>query len=292
MQRAASPARGPRPPPPPPVPSRLGPRVARPLRPPAYPRSAEGPRARAPTAHLPGPRPRPRGRQQHRGQRRLTCRAAPLRSASLQRRSRRYPTSIFSRFKGKSDQLFSSRSGSAAPSPAAARGPGGLSSPASSRALLRPSRPSAPPAAARSARLPAPPAAARRAPCPDVTGRSRAPPPPLVNERAPRAAPRPRPAGAGLGARVPAAMTRAAGRASGKNVLFPRAGVLALRGAPWHCLGDCRRSCLNSLPLLSPPLPCVRPPFSFLPPAHLPKLFSHPSRLGSISKPCLANASL
>lgn len=54
--------RGPAPPAPP-VPSRLGPRVARPLSPPASPQSAEGPGARAPTAHLPGRRPRPRRRQ-------------------------------------------------------------------------------------------------------------------------------------------------------------------------------------------------------------------------------------
>lgn len=246
----------------PPVPSRFGPRIARPLSPPASPRSAEGPGARDPTAHLPGPRPRPRRRQQHRGQRRLTCRAAPLRSASLQRRSCRYPTSIFSRFKGKSDQLFCSRSGSAAPSSAAARGLGGLSSPASSRAPLRPLRPSAPPAAARSARLPAPPATARRAPFPDVTGRSRAPPPPLVDERAPRPAPAyrpppPRASGASLGARAPAATICTARGTSRKSARYSRAGVLALLGAPWHLpfgtWGTAGEAAINSLPLLSAP---------------------------------------
>lgn len=151
--------------------------------------AAEGLRARARTAHLPGPRPRLAAAGSTAAS--AVSPAALLRSASPQRRSRRYPTSIFFRFKGKSDQLFCSRSGSAAPSPAAARGPGGLASPASSRALLRPSRPAAPPAAARSARLPAPPAAARRAPCPDVTGRSRAP---ASRGRARAAAPPPRPA--------------------------------------------------------------------------------------------------
>ncbi|XP_042553331.1 basic proline-rich protein-like [Dipodomys spectabilis] len=152
-----------------------------------------GPRAPA-RAHLPGPRARPgpaarppAGRQ-HRGQRRLTCRAAPLRPARPQRRSRCYPTSIFSRFKGRTpprplDQLFlalslaRSRPGSRRPPPqlplaVPERGGGrgaASPSPASSRAPLRPSRPSAPPEAARSARLPAPP--------PDVTGPSRAAPP-------------------------------------------------------------------------------------------------------------------
>lgn len=133
------------------------------LWPPASPRSRGSTRRRARTAHLRGPRPQPHRRRQHRGQRRLTCRAAPLCSASPQRRSRRYPTSIFSRFKGKSDQLFAGTR-IPRPPPSCRSRSGGLSSPAFSRSPLRPSRPSAPPAAARSARLLAPPAATARAP--------------------------------------------------------------------------------------------------------------------------------
>ena len=165
------------------------------------------------TAHLPGPRPRPHRRRQHRGQRRLTCRAVPLRSASPQRLSHRYPTSIFSRFKENRISCFS-RSGSAAPSPAAARGPG--------------ASPPPPPPALRSAPR-APPLRPRPRAPPDVTGRSRAPPPSRVDVRAPR----PRPAGR-LRARVLAATTRAESRTPGRVRGTPRSRTRA-RGSSSRC---------------------------------------------------------
>lgn len=116
----------------------------------------------APTPPLPSaPRPAP----SHLPHARLCAPLAP-------HRSRRYPTSIFSRFTEKPDQLFRSRS---APVP---RPPPQLplAVPGASPPPPPPARRSAPRApalaATRSARLPAPPAAALRAPSPDVTGRS------------------------------------------------------------------------------------------------------------------------
>lgn len=232
--------------------------------------AAEGLRARARTAHLPGPLPRLAAAGSTAAS--AVSPAALLRSASPQRRSRRYPTSIFFRFKGKSDQLFCSRSGSAAPSPAAARGPGGLASPASSRALLRPSRPAAPPAAARSARLPAPPAAARRAPCPDVTGRSRAP---ASRGRARAAAPPPRPAGRALARACsrprPAPQTRARGRARGAPATAVPCSPFAvplgtcLLGSGNRCV---RRRPLRSACLARSASACLTSPLPPPPPAH------------------------
>lgn len=246
----ASPARGPRPPRPsrpralapgPPdlcahLPCREGTRRPRSDSAPAW-SAAPAP----PPPAAPGPAPT-----------HLPRRAAPLRSVSPQRRSHRYPTSIFSRFKGKSDQLFCSRSGSATPSPAAARGLGGLSSPASSRAPLRPSRPSAPPAAARSARLPAPPAADRRAPSPDVTGRSRARHPVLVDVRAPQPSPprarghKPRRGPDLWGKRT--APPRPRPRVRGPASALPRSPFPVPLGT---CLRGCGKRCLNCLPLPS-----------------------------------------
>ncbi|XP_062062550.1 basic proline-rich protein-like [Lepus europaeus] len=253
----ASPARGPRPG------AHLPRRAAR-------QRAGAGARESAPAGSA-GPAPPPAGSTAASA----VSPAAPRRSApSPQRRSRRYPTSIFSRFKGKPDQLFRSRSGSAAPSPAAARGPGGLASPASSRAPLRPSRPSAPPAAARSARLPAPPAAAQRAPSPDVTGRGRAPPPRPPRGRA-RAARAPSPPRRG---RRRSARARGHDRAAAPSC-GRACGVPSAPGA--GAIGKAARSALPA-----PASPgAVFGPLRFSP-LRLPKL-SPSHGLGSVSAPCL-----
>lgn len=145
------------------------------------------------------------------------------------------------------------------------------------------------PRAAPASRLRPQPPGAR----PPLTSPAAAAPRPRFSRTSARCAPRPRPAGAGLGARVTAATTRGAGGTSRKSALFPRQECSLFVVPLGTCFGGCKRNCLNSLLcFLHPCTVRVHLPH-FVPPANSSQTLSHSSCLGFISRSYLgANASL